>query len=172
MHAGPKRTGELSSEVATGCALLKGEQDPPLKPDSDYPDWLWRLLDPQLSASELQKAYESSEARGGLTMNQVQDLLFVVRMQMSTLCNSSPAASAPVPTKEQGGHQRRQRIYIQEITIGKGINTDFVLNCILPNPRLVHMSTMPRCISVCLLGCSGSFPPTLLTCFIRAQKIF
>ena len=71
--SGPKRTGELSSEVATGCALLKGEQDPLLKPDSEYPDWLWRLLDPRPSASELQRLYEGSK---GLTMEQVRSWCF------------------------------------------------------------------------------------------------
>ncbi len=65
---GPKRVGELSSEVATGCSLLKGEQDPKLKPDSEYPDWLWKLMEPRASASELQQAYEGQ----GLSMDQVR----------------------------------------------------------------------------------------------------
>jgi large subunit ribosomal protein L54 len=50
---------------------MKGENDPPLKPDSEYPEWLWKLLDPAPTASELQKRYESSESREGLTIQEV-----------------------------------------------------------------------------------------------------
>lgn len=39
--------GELSCEVATGCGLLKNEADPPIKPDSEYPGWLFKLLEPR-----------------------------------------------------------------------------------------------------------------------------
>jgi hypothetical protein len=66
--AGPRKTGEMSTEVATGCALMKGENDPPLGPDSDYPPWLFKLLDgPEGSSAELQKQYETS----GLDLGQV-----------------------------------------------------------------------------------------------------
>lgn len=52
---------------------MKGEADPPIKADSEYPDWLFKLLDPQPSAGELQKAYEGP---AGLTMPQVRVMLF------------------------------------------------------------------------------------------------
>lgn len=61
MHAlcaGPKKTGELSKEVATGCGLMKGQNDPPILPDDQYPAWLWTLLQPQPLVSELRTAYE------------------------------------------------------------------------------------------------------------------
>jgi len=32
--AGPRQTGELSLTHATGCGIMKGKEDPPLKPDS------------------------------------------------------------------------------------------------------------------------------------------
>ena len=46
---------------------MKGEQDPKLLPDSEYPAWLFKLLDPAPAAGELQKKYEGT----GLTMGQV-----------------------------------------------------------------------------------------------------
>ncbi|KAJ9512812.1 hypothetical protein QJQ45_029039, partial [Haematococcus lacustris] len=57
----------LSTTKATGCALMKGEEDPPLKPDSEYPDWLWKLLDPQPTGKELFATYQGH----GLSMQQV-----------------------------------------------------------------------------------------------------
>ncbi len=46
---------------------MKGEPDPELKPDSEYPDWLWTLLDPQPSIKELEEKYQGQ----GLTIEQV-----------------------------------------------------------------------------------------------------
>ncbi|KAJ9512553.1 hypothetical protein QJQ45_018941 [Haematococcus lacustris] len=63
---GPRRPGQLSTTKATGCALMKGEEDPPLKPDSEYPDWLWKLLDPQPTGKELFATYQGH----GLSMQQ------------------------------------------------------------------------------------------------------
>mmetsp|Transcript_4060 Transcript_4060/g.6673 ORF Transcript_4060/g.6673 Transcript_4060/m.6673 type:complete len:119 (+) Transcript_4060:110-466(+) len=67
---GPRRTGELSTTHATGCALMKGVQDPELKPDSEYPDWLWTLLEPAPSAKELAGQYQGQ----GLSVDQLQRL--------------------------------------------------------------------------------------------------
>lgn len=62
--------GELSSEVATGCGLMKGEADPPIRPDSEYPDWLFKMLDPRPTIKELEKAYQE----GGLTISELRRL--------------------------------------------------------------------------------------------------
>ncbi|GAX73989.1 hypothetical protein CEUSTIGMA_g1439.t1 [Chlamydomonas eustigma] len=86
---GPKRTGELSNEVATGCALMKGESDPPLKPDSEYPDWLWKLLDPAPTASELQKKYERTGSQEGLTIQELQRLYRLKNKQAINEANDS-----------------------------------------------------------------------------------
>ena len=59
---------ELSKEVATGCGLMKGEADPPLKPDSEYPAWLFELLEPRATTRELAKAYNEN----GLTLTEVR----------------------------------------------------------------------------------------------------
>jgi len=69
--AGPKKTGELSKTTATGVAIMKGESDPPLRPDAEYPAWLWGLAEPQPTVPELTKRYD---APGGLTLEQMRRL--------------------------------------------------------------------------------------------------
>jgi hypothetical protein len=41
---GPAKTGELSRDVVPGLAANKGDAEPPLRPDDEYPPWLWTLL--------------------------------------------------------------------------------------------------------------------------------
>jgi hypothetical protein len=41
---GPAKTGELSRDVVPGLAINKGDPEPALRPDSEYPAWLWTLL--------------------------------------------------------------------------------------------------------------------------------
>ena len=67
---GPPKTGELSTTVATGVALRKGEADPPLKPDADYPPWLFELLTPEPTVQALAREYE----KDGLTAPQMRRL--------------------------------------------------------------------------------------------------
>mmetsp|Transcript_9160 Transcript_9160/g.17212 ORF Transcript_9160/g.17212 Transcript_9160/m.17212 type:complete len:119 (-) Transcript_9160:205-561(-) len=54
---GPAKVGNLSKEVATGCGVLKGQADPPIRADSEYPSWLWNLLTVQKGKNELEKLY-------------------------------------------------------------------------------------------------------------------
>ncbi|GFR47925.1 hypothetical protein Agub_g9727 [Astrephomene gubernaculifera] len=67
---GPRKVGELSCEVVTGCGLMKNEADPPIKPDSEYPEWLFKLLEPRPTIKELEKAYQE----GGLTIPELRRL--------------------------------------------------------------------------------------------------
>ena len=67
---GPAKTGELSTTVATGVALRKGEADPLLKPDAEYPPWLFELLTPEPTVQALAREYE----KGGLTTPQMRRL--------------------------------------------------------------------------------------------------
>ncbi|GBG84401.1 hypothetical protein CBR_g38683 [Chara braunii] len=46
---------ELRSKFTVGANIMKDGSDPPLKDDSEYPDWLWTLLDKQPTLSELQR---------------------------------------------------------------------------------------------------------------------
>ncbi len=35
---------------------MKGEADPQLQPDAEYPAWLWKLAEPQPMLSQLRRA--------------------------------------------------------------------------------------------------------------------
>jgi len=90
---------------------MKGEADPPIRPDSEYPDWLFKLLDPQPTVSELQRQYEGP----GLTLAQASNLLLPACQQRAAapsarqgcraVQHSYPTASccAPVPCEGAGG---------------------------------------------------------------------
>lgn len=41
---GPAKVGELSRDVVPGLAVNKGDPEPALRPDGEYPAWLWALL--------------------------------------------------------------------------------------------------------------------------------
>jgi hypothetical protein len=65
---GPAKVGELSRTTATGIAIRKGESDPPLLPDDQYPPWLFELAAEEPSTAELQRQYEND----GLTLAQAR----------------------------------------------------------------------------------------------------
>ncbi|XP_073007381.1 large ribosomal subunit protein mL54 [Typha latifolia] len=46
---------ELKSTTVFGANILKDGADPKILQDSDYPDWLWHLLDKRLPLSELRR---------------------------------------------------------------------------------------------------------------------
>lgn len=50
----------MSKEVITGLNISKGGSDPPLKPDEEYPDWLWRLAHPERTLGDLRRAERST----------------------------------------------------------------------------------------------------------------
>ena len=54
--------------MATGVSIYKGEDDPPLRADSEYPEWLWALAEPAPTVAELQRLYEGE----GLTLKEVR----------------------------------------------------------------------------------------------------
>ena len=56
----PAAFASLSKDTATGLNLLKKGSDPPLKPDSEYPDWLWTLVAPEKTLGELKRQGEAS----------------------------------------------------------------------------------------------------------------
>ncbi|KAG7575539.1 Ribosomal protein L37 mitochondrial [Arabidopsis thaliana x Arabidopsis arenosa] len=52
---GSTLTKEIKSTTVVGANTLKDGSDPKILPDSDYPDWLWRLLDKRPALSELRR---------------------------------------------------------------------------------------------------------------------
>jgi large subunit ribosomal protein L54 len=46
---------ELRNKSVLGANILKEGGDPPVRPDSEYPDWLLSLLDRPLALSELER---------------------------------------------------------------------------------------------------------------------
>ncbi|KAL7094933.1 hypothetical protein ACP275_11G135800 [Erythranthe tilingii] len=48
-------SNEVKSTTVFGANILKDGQDPKILPDSEYPDWLWHLLDKKPPLSELRR---------------------------------------------------------------------------------------------------------------------
>ncbi|XVE84108.1 hypothetical protein DITRI_Ditri16bG0143100 [Diplodiscus trichospermus] len=46
---------EVKSTTVVGANILKDGADPKIMPDSEYPDWLWHLLDKRPALSELSR---------------------------------------------------------------------------------------------------------------------
>ncbi|KAI4350558.1 hypothetical protein L6164_005005 [Bauhinia variegata] len=46
---------EVKSTTVVGANILKEGADPKILPDSEYPDWLWHLLDKRPALSELRR---------------------------------------------------------------------------------------------------------------------
>eukprot|EP01018_Ginkgo_biloba_P026209 Gb_31356 [translate_table: standard] len=51
----PTISKELKASTVVGANILKDGTDPAIKADSEYPDWLWHLLDKRAPLSELQR---------------------------------------------------------------------------------------------------------------------
>ena len=48
-------TGSLSATEVTGCNIYKNGSDPPILPDAEYPEWLWKLATPGATLKELER---------------------------------------------------------------------------------------------------------------------
>ncbi|KAL0011352.1 hypothetical protein SO802_006460 [Lithocarpus litseifolius] len=46
---------EVKSTTVVGADILKAGADPKILPDSEYPDWLWHLIDKHPALSELRR---------------------------------------------------------------------------------------------------------------------
>lgn len=55
-HAGfSSEAAAAEQPIAAGLNMMKGETDPPLLPDAEYPSWLWQLSEPQAMLSQLRR---------------------------------------------------------------------------------------------------------------------
>ena len=79
-----------SPATAVGVNVLKGEADPLLRPESEYPTWLWELTQPQPVLSQLRKA-----GMDGLDLAQVCTLLTAL-MRQHLFSNPCSAACKPI----------------------------------------------------------------------------
>ncbi|XP_010435664.1 PREDICTED: 39S ribosomal protein L54, mitochondrial-like [Camelina sativa] len=52
---GSSLSKEIKSTTVVGANTLKEGSDPKILPDSDYPQWLWHLLDKRPALSELRR---------------------------------------------------------------------------------------------------------------------
>ncbi|KAK7266893.1 hypothetical protein RIF29_19553 [Crotalaria pallida] len=52
---GSSLSKEVKSTTVVGANILKDGTDPKILPDSEYPDWLWHLLDKRPALSELRR---------------------------------------------------------------------------------------------------------------------
>ena len=51
----------MSTTSATGVNYFKKGDDPPLKDDSEYPEWLWDIAEPPPTLFNLQRQMGSSD---------------------------------------------------------------------------------------------------------------
>ena len=51
----------VSDTTATGVNYHKAGEDPPLKEDSAYPEWLWSIVEPPPSLFTLERKYPKEE---------------------------------------------------------------------------------------------------------------
>lgn len=86
---GPAKVGQLSAQAVTGCAIKKGQEDPPIKPDSEYPPWLFELMKPEASLMELERVY----ATEGLALGDLRRLYRAKNKQRIKENNAARAKS-------------------------------------------------------------------------------
>ncbi|CAL8467139.1 g6675 [Coccomyxa elongata] len=69
--------GSLSSTTATGVNYFKKGEDPPLKDDKEYPDWLWKVHEPSPTVYSLQKkaAGDGDLESGDISAAEVKQLI-------------------------------------------------------------------------------------------------
>ena len=53
-----KKVSADLDNVCAGLNIMKGGADPEIKPDSEYPDWVFELHKPKPTLAELQARYE------------------------------------------------------------------------------------------------------------------
>ena len=86
----------VSSTTATGINYFKTGEDPPLKDDSEYPDWLWTIAEPPLSLFTLERNYSQEDAITDENFQEASCMAFLFRADSALFPLSCKTA-------EQGG---------------------------------------------------------------------
>jgi large subunit ribosomal protein L54 len=80
----------MSAQVATGVNIYQKGQDPPLLPDSEYPDWLWEL---EKKPKTLKQLKVQAQAGGGYESLSPDDLLRLVKLERKQAIKARNQAS-------------------------------------------------------------------------------
>ena len=83
-----------SATVATGINIKKGGSDPELGADDAYPDWLWGLIEPRKTLSELEKEVEAAKLSGKYDAMDIEDIKRLVKLRRRAKIKASNAERA------------------------------------------------------------------------------
>ena len=79
----------MSKDVVTGANYMKSGSDPPLKPDSEYPDWLWDITKPKEALFSLQRKLGPARDIKAVTLEEVCIKLVESGKTAEPLCNKT-----------------------------------------------------------------------------------
>lgn len=84
--ASGKKGGEaggegMSSTHCTGLNYKKGGSDPELGPDESYPDWLWTLLEPKKTLTQLEKEVAAAKLTGRYDVMALPDVKRLLKLR-------------------------------------------------------------------------------------------
>lgn len=68
----------MNPKVATGVNIYSKGDDPPILPDSEYPDWLWGVLDKPKTRKQL---HQQAEDAGGYVHLPPKDFFRLVKLE-------------------------------------------------------------------------------------------
>jgi hypothetical protein len=68
-----------SNSIATGINYFKTGDDPPLKDDHEYPDWLWTIAEPPPSLFTLERNYRKEDSITEENFQEASCLAFLLR---------------------------------------------------------------------------------------------
>lgn len=83
-----------SATVATGINIKKGGSDPELGADDAYPDWLWGLIEPRKTLTELEKEVEAAKLTGKYDVMDIEDVKRLVKLRRRAKIKASNAERA------------------------------------------------------------------------------
>jgi large subunit ribosomal protein L54 len=85
-HAG----SATDPKVATGVNIYQRGSDPPILPDSEYPEWLWGLVDKRKTIKQL---HQLAKDVGGYEHLEPDDYFRLVKLERKMKIKAANAAS-------------------------------------------------------------------------------